>query len=68
MNYNNVGQLRKFRKMSVIELAEKAGITRQQVYAIEAGKHSPTIITLEKLAKALRVHPSVFFDIEPIKK
>ena len=64
MNYNNLGQLRKFRKMSVIKLAKKAGITRQQIYAIEAGKHSPTIATLEKLAKALSVHPSVFFDIE----
>lgn len=47
--------LRDKRHMSQEELAERAGISRGYLARLETGRHDPTITTLEKLAKALRV-------------
>jgi transcriptional regulator with XRE-family HTH domain len=48
-------QLRAERKMSQRELAQKAGISREYVTRLEAARQDPTLGTLEKLAKALKV-------------
>lgn len=47
--------LRAKRQMSQEDLAERAGISRGYLARLEIGMHDPTITTLEKLAKALRV-------------
>ncbi|WP_341917907.1 helix-turn-helix transcriptional regulator [Hydrocarboniphaga effusa] len=39
-------------------LAETAGLDRSYVGEIERGRVSPTLLTLEKLATALRLSPS----------
>jgi len=41
--------------MSQRELAEKAGISREYLTRLEAARQDPTLSTLEKLAKALKV-------------
>jgi transcriptional regulator with XRE-family HTH domain len=41
--------------MSQRELARRAGLSRAYVARLEIGRHDPTLSTLEKLAKALRV-------------
>ena len=54
-------QIRKHRqrlKMSQEKLAEKAGIPQSHVCRLETGKHAPTYLTIEKLAKAMNVEPS----------
>ncbi|MCX7427688.1 MAG: helix-turn-helix transcriptional regulator [Planctomycetia bacterium] len=54
-------QIRKHRqrlKMSQEELARKAGIPQSHVCRLETGKHAPTYLTIEKLAKAMNVKPS----------
>ena len=47
--------LREARDLSRAELAERAGISREYVRLLEAGRYDPTVGTLQKLAKALRV-------------
>jgi DNA-binding XRE family transcriptional regulator len=54
-------QIRKHRqrlKMSQEKLAEKAEIPQSHVCRLETGKHAPTYLTIEKLAKAMNVKPS----------
>ena len=51
-------KLKKFRqqrKLTQGELAERAGVTREYIARLEAGRYDPSLSTLEKLAKALRV-------------
>jgi transcriptional regulator with XRE-family HTH domain len=47
--------LRKIKGMTQAQLARAAGILRPNLSRIEAGKHRPTLETLEKLTAALRV-------------
>ena len=50
---NRLKNLRTQRGLSQGELAEQAGITRQAVYAIEAGQYLPTTMVALRLASAL---------------
>jgi transcriptional regulator with XRE-family HTH domain len=47
--------LRERRRLSQEALAAKAGISRGYLARLETGRHDPTVGTVEKLAKALRV-------------
>lgn len=48
-------KIRKARKLTQGQLAERAGVTREYIARLEAGRYDPTLSTIEKLAKALRV-------------
>jgi transcriptional regulator with XRE-family HTH domain len=49
-------RLRKARNhMTQAELAKRAGLSPGYIARLETGRHDPTLSTLEKLAKALRV-------------
>jgi transcriptional regulator with XRE-family HTH domain len=50
-----VKQLRESRGLTQEALAEKAGLSRAYIARLEIGRHDPTLSTLEKLAKALKV-------------
>jgi len=50
-----VRALRNRRRMTQQELAAKAGISRGYLARLETARQDPTLTTLEKLAKALRV-------------
>lgn len=50
-----IRKLRKARGMTQAKLARAAKILRPNLSRIEAGKHRPTLETLEKLAGALKV-------------
>jgi transcriptional regulator with XRE-family HTH domain len=41
--------------LSQADLGEKAGITREYIARLETGRHDPSLGTLVKLAKALKV-------------
>lgn len=43
------------RKLSQRDLADLSGVSREYIARIELGQHDPTVSTLEKLAKALKV-------------
>lgn len=47
--------LRAKRGMTQEALAEKTGLTRVHIARLETGNHDPTLSTLQKLAKALKV-------------
>jgi transcriptional regulator with XRE-family HTH domain len=46
---------REKRRLSQADVAAKAGISREYLARLEAGKHDPTVGTLERLAKVLGV-------------
>jgi len=50
--------LRAERGLSQVALAERAGIARSYLARLELGQQDPTLGTVEKLAKALRVRVS----------
>ncbi len=53
---NNIRKLRFFAgEMTQQELAEKAGISRQTVISIEAGKYAPTLELAFRIADAFGV-------------
>jgi len=48
-------RLRAERKMSQADLAQASGVSREYIARLELGQQDPTLGTLEKLAKALKV-------------
>jgi transcriptional regulator with XRE-family HTH domain len=48
-------QIRAKEGLSQADLAKKAGISREYIARLETGHHDPSLSTLEKLAKALKV-------------
>lgn len=62
---NNIRKLRFFAsEMTQVELAEKAGISRQTIIAIEAGKYSPTLELAFRIADAFGVEIGEVFSYE----
>jgi putative transcriptional regulator len=60
---NNIRRLRFFaNEMTQQELAEKAGVSRQTIIAIEAGKYSPSLELAFRLAEAFGVAIGEVFD------
>lgn len=60
---NNIRRLRFFaNEMTQQELAERAGVSRQTVNAIEAGKYSPTLELAFRIADAFGLKINEVFD------
>jgi putative transcriptional regulator len=60
---NNIRKLRFFAdEMTQQELAEKAGVSRQTIIAIEAGKYSPSLELAFRMADAFGVKIAEVFD------
>lgn len=61
-------QIRRMRfergEMTQQELADKAGVTRQTILAIEAGKYSPSLTLAFKIAAVLQVRIEKVFQYE----
>jgi len=55
-------ELRKVRGWTQATFAKKAGFTREYIARLETGKHDPSVSTLEKLAKALKVKPGKLLE------
>lgn len=62
--------LRKFRfnndEMTQEQLAEKAGVSRQTIIAIEAGNYVPSLELAFKIAEAFKVGLNEIFNYEVI--
>jgi putative transcriptional regulator len=63
---NNIRRLRFDRsEMTQQELAEKVGVTRQTVIAIEGDKYSPSLEVAFRIARAFGVPLEQVFQYEP---
>ena len=56
-----IKELRLRKLWSQAKLAELSGVSRTTIVAIENNQHTPQLLTIHKLAKALEVEPN---DIE----
>lgn len=66
---NNIRRLRFFaNEMTQQELAEKAGVSRQTIIAIEAEKYSPSLELAFRIADAFGVTIGEVFDYEVLEK
>ena len=54
--------LRAQQKLSQQDLAEASGLSRNTLSLLERGRTSPTLATLQKIADALKVNISAFFQ------
>jgi putative transcriptional regulator len=70
--FNITNQIRKMRfnanEMTQQELAEKAGVSRQTILAIEGGKYSPSLELAFRIADAFGVKIGDVFDYEVLEK
>jgi putative transcriptional regulator len=62
---NRIRELRASREMTQQELADRVGVTRQTVIAIEQDKYSPSLETAFKVATALGVTLERCFEYDP---
>lgn len=58
----NVKRTREQKKLSQIQVAEKAGCSVSYVSMLERGMRSPPLDTVELFGKALGVHPLVLLQ------
>ena len=50
------------KSMSQLELSLRANISQSFLACVESGKKQPSVMTLLKIAQALKVNPSIFFS------
>ncbi|MDP3675571.1 MAG: helix-turn-helix transcriptional regulator [Novosphingobium sp.] len=58
----NLRRAREAEGISQEELADRSGLHRTYVSGVERGIRNPTVIVLEKIAKALKVKTSSLLD------
>ena len=59
---NSVRELRNERNWSQAELAERAGVSRQTINAIETGKYDPSLPLAFTLARIFKLKIEEMFD------
>lgn len=63
-----IRELRNSADLSLKTLSEKSGLNINTLSLIENGKTSPSVSTLQQLARALVVPITAFFESEPVEK
>jgi len=63
MLLNNLNVLRGRKNITQEELANKVGVTRQTIIAIEKGNYTPSVLLAIKLAKYFNVSVEDLFDL-----
>jgi transcriptional regulator with XRE-family HTH domain len=58
---NKLKEIRTKQKLTQVELAEKSGLHPNYIGMVERGERNPSLININKLAKALNVSLSEFF-------
>ena len=59
---DNLRRLRLEKELSIIDLANEAGISHSYLFYIESKRKVPTLTVLDRLAKALGVGMKEFFE------
>jgi transcriptional regulator with XRE-family HTH domain len=60
---SRVRELREERGLTITDLANRAGLTRNAVSRIELGHRTPSVDTADKIAHALGVGPGELFEV-----
>src|SRR5581483_9240980 len=60
---NRVGEIRRERGVAAADLAAQVGVSRQTIYAIEAGGYTPNTVVALRLAEALGVRVEELFSL-----
>lgn len=68
MNAINIAILRKLQGYTQQDLADKIGVTRQQISAIEKGKSLPSVSVAKSIATILGIKWELFFDSDASPK
>jgi len=63
--HNNLHEMRQKRGLSAATLAAEVGVSRQTIYAMEAGSYVPNTIVALKLARSLATSVEELFQIGP---
>ncbi|KGR85703.1 MerR family transcriptional regulator [Ureibacillus massiliensis 4400831 = CIP 108448 = CCUG 49529] len=63
---NNIKDIRRSKKMTQDELAEKCGLQQTYLAAIERGERNVTLQTLEKIITGLEEVPATIFNFEQL--
>ena len=50
------------KSMSQLELSMRANLSQSFLACVESGKKQPSVMTLLRIAQALKVNPSIFFS------
>lgn len=64
MLLNNLNILRGRKNITQEELANKVGVTRQTIIAIEKGNYTPSVLLAIRLAKYFNVSVEDLFNLE----
>ena len=62
---NSVQIQRKSKGITQAQLAERVGVSRQSIVAIESGKYVPSTLLALKIARELESEVSALFELEP---
>ena len=61
---DSVGRVRRERGWTQEQLAERAGVHRSYIAAVESGARNPTLDVIVKLANGLQVEVTTLFEIQ----
>ena len=62
-----IREIRKLRQLSQEKLAEKVGVDPKQISRIEGGKSSPSMDTLDSIARELQVEMKDLLDFQHLQ-
>ncbi len=58
----NISRIRKEQKLTQVQLAFEAGVTREFINKIESGKNNVSLKNLILIAEVLSIHPKKLFE------
>ena len=61
--HNNVQKYRRAAELTLEDLAQKVGVTRQTIIAVEKGNYAPSVALALKLARILKTPVEELFKI-----
>lgn len=68
LRMENMFRIRVEKGLSQEDLAAMVGANQATISKIEKGKGNPTLSMINRIAKALGVHPSALFELDPLRQ
>jgi transcriptional regulator with XRE-family HTH domain len=68
LDMDNLARIRKARRLTQTQLAEAVGANQATISKIEKGTGNPTLDMIQRIATALKVHPSQLFTRDALEQ